>query len=154
MLNGVRRFYEQDTEPACPEPELTLGAGKHSDSDFLTVLLQDHLGGLQVLHKNYWVDIPPVSVLLENLQLISNDKLKSIAHIVLASRVGPIVSVASFFTMGQSLSSRVYGPIRELLSEDNPVRYRETSVKDYADHYNATGIGGKSALSDFRNMKQ
>lgn len=46
---------------AFPEPELTLGAGKHSDSDFLTVLLQDHLGGLQVLHKNYWVDIPPLS---------------------------------------------------------------------------------------------
>ncbi|KAF8392230.1 hypothetical protein HHK36_022572 [Tetracentron sinense] len=42
----------------CPELELT--TGRHSDNQFLTVLVQDHIGGLQVLHQNEWVDVPPV----------------------------------------------------------------------------------------------
>jgi len=45
---------------ACPEPHLTMGTTKHSDNSFLTVLLQDHIGGLQVLHKEKWIDVPPI----------------------------------------------------------------------------------------------
>jgi len=46
--------------PTCPEPELTMGTGKHADLDFITVLLQDHIGGLQVLHNDIWIDVPPL----------------------------------------------------------------------------------------------
>ncbi|XP_042483414.1 scopoletin 8-hydroxylase-like [Macadamia integrifolia] len=55
--------------PPCPNPDLTVGAGRHSDIGTLTVLLQDEIGGLYVKMDygrdaenkgEYWVEIPPV----------------------------------------------------------------------------------------------
>lgn len=45
--------------PPCPEPDRTFGISSHTDISFITILLQDHIGGLQVLHDGYWVDVPP-----------------------------------------------------------------------------------------------
>lgn len=54
--------------PACPQPELTLGARSHSDAAFITILLQDQLGGLQICHQNKWVEVPPIpGALLVNI---------------------------------------------------------------------------------------
>ncbi|KAE8022555.1 hypothetical protein FH972_008345 [Carpinus fangiana] len=141
--------------PACPQPGLTIGASKHADSAFLVVLLQDHIGGLQVLHQDKWVDVPPVpGALVVNIgdlmQLITNDRFKSVEHRVLANSVGPRVSAAGFFSTGSRPTSKIYGPIKELLSANNPPKYRETTVSSYVKYFSEKGLDGTSALPHFR----
>jgi isopenicillin N synthase-like dioxygenase len=46
--------------PACPQPELTLGLPPHSDYCLFTLLLQDQVEGLQVMHHGRWLTVHPV----------------------------------------------------------------------------------------------
>lgn len=46
--------------PYCPQPDLTVGITSHTDSTMVTVLLQNHLPGLQVRHADEWVNVNPV----------------------------------------------------------------------------------------------
>ncbi|KAF8642712.1 hypothetical protein HU200_067089 [Digitaria exilis] len=69
---GVERGYYRDFfedsrsimrcnyYPPCPEPERTLGTGPHCDPTALTILLQDHVGGLEVLVDGDWRPVRPV----------------------------------------------------------------------------------------------
>ncbi|CAN1796115.1 1-aminocyclopropane-1-carboxylate oxidase homolog 1 [Linum perenne] len=117
--------YAYHYYPPCPQPELALGCVHHTDIDFLTVILQDQVGGLQVLRHNSWIDVPYVPGALvvnigDMLQLISNDKFISALHRVRAKNAGPRISIATFFGHGSTKSTRLYGPIKELVSEKDP----------------------------------
>ncbi|RDX90412.1 1-aminocyclopropane-1-carboxylate oxidase-like 1, partial [Mucuna pruriens] len=139
--------------PECPEPELTMGISKHTDCDFITILLQDQIGGLQVLHEDQWVNVPPVQGALvvnigDILQLMTNDKFISVYHRVLLRNIGPRISVATFFMnfIISECTSKIYGPIKELLSEENPPAYRDITMKEILTNYYAKGIDGNSYL--------
>ncbi|CAI0394381.1 unnamed protein product [Linum tenue] len=59
--------------PHCPQPKLALGITHHTDIGFITILSQDHVGGLQVVHRGHWVNVPPV---LEALVVNIGDMLQ------------------------------------------------------------------------------
>ena len=75
--------------PPCPEPELAIGTIEHSDVDFLTILLQDQIGGLQFLYQNQWIDVPHVpGALVVNIgDLLQASFLYNIYSITKASPV-------------------------------------------------------------------
>ncbi|KAH7858124.1 hypothetical protein Vadar_020256 [Vaccinium darrowii] len=72
MLEGVHRVSGQESEAlglnpnhlkdtGCVEGLIAIGhyyPECPQDDDFLTVLLQDHIGGLPVLRDNQWVMFP------------------------------------------------------------------------------------------------
>lgn len=144
--------------PPCPEPELTQGIVKHSDLYFLTILLQDSIGGLQVYYENQWVDVPPIhgSLIInagDMLQLVSNDKFISVEHRVKVAAIGPRISAACFLFPSKKNETKPYGPLKELLSENttvNPPKYRETSYKEYMYSFAAKGLHGEKTLPLFK----
>ncbi|KAM7274476.1 hypothetical protein ACFE04_016342 [Oxalis oulophora] len=135
--------------PACPEPELAIGTSPHTDGSILTILLQDQVGGLQLLYENQWIDVSPIP---GALVLMTNDKFKGATHRVLATNVGPRISMAGFFrSEGQRGNlARIHGPIKELLSNENPPVYKEMTLGEFLEHYNSKGLDGSSPLSRFK----
>ncbi|XP_038722915.1 1-aminocyclopropane-1-carboxylate oxidase homolog 1-like [Tripterygium wilfordii] len=143
--------------PACPAPKSTMGTTQHTDGAVITILLQDQIGGLQIFHENQWVDVQPMrGALVVNigdlLQLISNDRFISATHRVLANSVGPRISVATFFGPPTSIDNTpiIYGPIKELLSKENPPIYKEIAVEEFYKLRLSKGLDGTPSLQHFR----
>ncbi|KAG5588126.1 hypothetical protein H5410_048560 [Solanum commersonii] len=122
--------------PTSPQPELTLGTGKHTDPAFLTFILQNQIGGLQVMCDNQWADVEPIEhglvvIIGDLLQILSNDKFVSATHRVVANKAAePRISVIFFFS-GVSTPPKMFGPIKELISEENPPLYKQVLIVDY-----------------------
>ena len=66
--DGLNRFHGKTKQamrinyyPPCSRPDLVLGISPHSDSDLITLLLQDdEIPGLQIRHKDEWFLVKPI----------------------------------------------------------------------------------------------
>ncbi|KAL3820669.1 hypothetical protein ACJIZ3_006574 [Penstemon smallii] len=88
--------------PSCPIYPRMFGIMPHTDSDFLTVLHQDNIGGLQLVKDGRWIAVKPnPEALIINIgdlfQAWSNNVYKSVEHRVVANALHERFSTAYFF---------------------------------------------------------
>jgi len=144
--------------PACPQPELTLGMPAHSDYGLFTLVLQDHVEGLQVMHAGRWLTVDPIPGAFvvnvgDHLEIFSNGAYKSVLHRVRVNSTRPRMSVASFHSLP---AERVVGPAPELVDEaaGKPRRYMDTDFATFlaylasADGKDKTFLQSRMLLSD------
>ncbi|KAG5578449.1 hypothetical protein H5410_058583 [Solanum commersonii] len=88
--------------PSCPNPSIAIGFRRHCDMDCITLLLQDNTGGLYVRGtKDNWIHVNPIKGALavnigDSLQIMSNDRYKSIEHCVVVDSSRARISIPLF----------------------------------------------------------
>ncbi|KAK4486498.1 hypothetical protein RD792_009181 [Penstemon davidsonii] len=113
--------------PPCPLPEKCLGLGSHSDPHTLTILLQDEIGGLQVLKDDdQWFGIRPVpnSFIVnigDTLEAWTNGRLKSVVHRAVLNKESHRLSIAYFISPAST--TVIESPPELVDSEPNPRKY-------------------------------
>ncbi|XP_014490680.1 protein DMR6-LIKE OXYGENASE 2-like isoform X2 [Vigna radiata var. radiata] len=119
--------------PPCPNPELVMGLPAHTDHGLLTLLQQNHLGGLQIQHNGKWIPINPLpkSFLIntgDHMEILTNGKYKSVIHRAVVNTKGTRISIGT--AHGPNLDT-IVGPAPELVGDDNPALYRAITYRDY-----------------------
>ncbi|KAE9600812.1 hypothetical protein Lal_00011321 [Lupinus albus] len=149
LLMGSKRI-NLNYYPICPNQELTVAIGRHSDVSTLTVLLQDETGGLYVRAEDHhsWIHVPPVSGALvinigDALQIISNGRYKSIEHRVTTNESNTRVSVPIFVNPSPS---DVIGPLPEVLANGEKQIYKNVLYSDYVKHFFRKAHDGKMTI--------
>ncbi|MBA0843984.1 hypothetical protein Goarm_001120 [Gossypium armourianum] len=156
-----KKMLSMNFYPACPNPDLTVGVGRHSDMGTLTVLLQDGIGGLYVKmeqdtdygKKGDWIEIPPTPNALvinvgDMLQILSNGKYKSAEHRVRTTSTRSRVSIP-IFTMPRETTKIV--PLPQVVEKDGTALYREFVLIDYMKNFFGNAHEGKKSL-DFAQI--
>ncbi|XP_061359191.1 feruloyl CoA ortho-hydroxylase F6H1-3-like [Gastrolobium bilobum] len=149
MLMGSKRI-NFNYYPICPNQDLTVAIGRHSDVSTLTVLLQDQTGGLYVRaeDRHSWIHVPPISGALvinigDALQIMSNGRYKSIEHRAAANGSKTRVSVPIFVN---PRPSDVIGPLPQVLASGEKATYKNVLYSDYVKHFFRKAHDGKMTI--------
>jgi gibberellin 2beta-dioxygenase len=148
-------FLRLNRYPPCAAAStaLVFGLCPHTDSDFLTILHQDDVGGLQILDAaGRWLAVRPRSgALIVNvgdlLQVWSNDLYRSVEHRVVASASRERFSAAFFLCPSYDAVIRPC-----CCSDDDEPRYASFTFREYRNRVteDVRLTGRKLGLQPFR----
>ncbi|KAG9441642.1 hypothetical protein H6P81_017496 [Aristolochia fimbriata] len=96
--------------PPCPNLDLTLALGAHTDPNCLTVVQHDQVSGLQIIEDGSWFDVPALPGaffvnIRDQLQVISNGEYKTLVHTAVTNYKRRRVLIPSFY--GPSLDALI-----------------------------------------------
>ncbi|KAL9236642.1 hypothetical protein vseg_011284 [Gypsophila vaccaria] len=133
--------------PPCPKYYGSSGLVSHTDSDFLTILHQDQVGGLQLVKDGQWIEVKPnPNTLIVNIgdlfQAWSNGVYKSVQHKVVANKEVERLSIAFFLY-----------PTNDAVIESckKPQLYKKFTLQEYRHQIqeDIIKVGSKVGLSRF-----
>ncbi|EXB75599.1 putative 2-oxoglutarate/Fe(II)-dependent dioxygenase [Morus notabilis] len=148
--------------PPCPEPDVAMGLPPHTDHGLLTLLMQNQLCGLQVLHDSRWVPVNPLpySFLVisgDHMEILTNGKYKSVVHRALVNNNATRISVGTGH--GPSLDT-IVSPVEELVNWEGDDRdcdrdrdlpaYRGIRYREYMELQQSNQLNGNSCLDHVR----
>lgn len=123
--------------PKCPQPELAVGLKRHTDPSSMTMLVQDHVGGLQATKDagKTWATVRPIKNafvvnLGDQLYWMSNGRFKSADHQAVVNADSDRMSIAMFFNPENE--AKVY-PLKVKEGEkpllEEPITFAEMTTK-------------------------
>ncbi|KAJ7968275.1 putative 2-oxoglutarate and Fe(II)-dependent oxygenase superfamily protein [Quillaja saponaria] len=144
----IANFY-----PPCPQPDMAMGMPPHSDHGLLTLLSQNGVIGLQILHKGKWVNVNAIPNCLvvnvsDHIEILSNGKYKSVLHKAAVSSKATRISIA--VANGPSGDTFVVPAAELVKKESNPAAYVGMKYKEYLGLQQSNQLDGKSALDRVR----
>ncbi|CAH1448337.1 unnamed protein product [Lactuca virosa] len=140
-------YIRMSRYPACPFSPEVFGLMPHTDSDFLTILHQDHIGGLQVLKDGKWISVNPkqktlIVIVGDLFEAWSNGVFKSVEHRVIANKQFERFSTAYFLC--PSFETMIESSEKSLIYKRFSFREFRQQVQDDVKRY-----GRKIGLSRF-----
>nr|TKW25254.1 hypothetical protein SEVIR_3G106100v2 [Setaria viridis] len=121
--------------PRCPQPERAIGMAVHTDSGFITIILQSPVPGLQLLRRqpDRWVTVPAppgalVVVLGDLFQVLTNGRFRSALHRAVVNRERDRISVPYF--LGPPADMKV-APLAAAVPPGTKAAFRGVTWREY-----------------------
>ncbi|XP_022765931.1 protein DMR6-LIKE OXYGENASE 2-like [Durio zibethinus] len=146
------QLFVANMYPPCPQPELSMGLPPHSDHGLLTILMQNELVGLQVMHNGKWIPINPLpnSFLVntgDHMEILTNGKYKSVVHRAVVNNKATRISIGT--AHGPPLDT-VVSPAPELVADHVGQAYLGIKYREYLELQQSKTLNGKSCLDHLR----